>query len=593
MAHFCLRRTGQRARRVRCQVMPVRHLFRSVWARVVALVLVVLVPALVLEVRSSLDDRDQLIEEAGARADELARTGAQGMTDLFDQTELLLTAIGNLTDVEGTGCGRDLGAAVESGSPPYEGMYAIAPAGNVVCGSDGAPRGPVGDEDWFRDTVARRTFTVTSTESELFAGSPVVVASLPLYDASGLNAVVATAINPTAFTAFTATADLPADTAVAVVDDEGTIVERQPDGDLYRGMQAPVVPPSEGDEPVEGEGVDGVRRLYAGEPVEAGDTTFSMIVGLSPDVAFTPADERLLSSLLVLAGVGVVVTVAALAIAQAGIVRPLQRLRRSMQAFAGGHDEERVGALRGPTEVTELGETFDAMADELGRRFDRLQGLVVQVEETAEEERTRIAAGIHDETLQTLAALRIQLQLLRRRSADAESVQALTTALAQADRTASELRNLLFDLNPPALSELGLGPALREIMEVKFGTSGPHTEVRDASDGAAPDWAEVLLFRIAQEGIANVAAHAGADHVTLDVTVDDGRATLRLADDGRGFDVAAAEATPVPGHIGLRVMRDRARAAGGDVLIESAVGRGTTVTAWVPTSRRLPATTAP
>jgi signal transduction histidine kinase len=577
--------------------MPVRHLFRSVWARVVALVLVVLVPALVLEVRSSLDDRDQLVEEAGARAEELARTGAQGMADLFDQTELLLTAIGNLSDLDGADCAGDLGAAVEPGSPPYEGLYAIGPDGTVTCGADAAaPLPTVADENWFLATVQRSTFTVTSTSTStgLFPGTPAVVASLPLYDDTGLRAVVATAIDPSALTAFTTTADLPTDTAVAVIDGAGTIVERQPDGDRFRGTSAPDLQAAGADDdPVEGTGVDGVRRLYADEPVEAGGTTLSVVVGLSPDVAFTPADERLLSSLLVLAGVGVIVTVAALAIAQAGIVRPLQRLRRSMLAFAGGHDHERVGELRGPIEVTELGETFDAMADELGRRFDRLQGLVVQVEETAEEERTRIAAGIHDETLQTLAALRIQLQLLRRRAPDAASVQALATALAQADRTASELRNLLFDLNPPALGELGLGPALREIMEVKFGTAGPHTEVRDASDGAAPDWAEVLLFRIAQEGIANVAAHAGAGHVSLDVTVVDSRATLRLSDDGRGFDVAGTEASPVPGHIGLRVMRDRARAAGGDVVVESEIGRGTTVTAWVPTSRRLPATTAP
>jgi signal transduction histidine kinase len=574
--------------------MPVRHVFRSVWARVVALVLVVLVPALVLEVRSSLDDRDQLVEEAGARAEELARTGAQGMADLFDQTALLLTAIGNLSDLGGAGCGDDLRAAVEPGSPPYEGLVAVGADGTVVCSADGEPPLPaVTDEDWFRDTVRRRGFTVTSTSTGLFPGDPVVIASLPLYDASSLRAVLATAIDPAAFTAFTATADLPADTAVTVLDEDETIVERQPDGERYRGLVAPDFRQDGDDEPLEGTGVDGVRRLYVDEPVDAGGTTLSMVVGLSPDVAFTPADERLVSSLLVLAGVGVVVTVAALAVAQAGIVRPLQRVRRSMQAFATGNDDERVGELHGPVEVTELGETFDAMADELGRRFDRLQGLVVQVEETAEEERTRIAAGIHDETLQTLAALRIQLQLLRRRAPDTDAVQALTTALAQADRTASELRNLLFDLNPPALSELGLGPALREIMEVKFGTSGPRTEVRDASDGAAPDWAEVLLFRIAQEGIANVAAHAGADHVTLDVTVDDGRATLRLTDDGRGFDVAATEASPVPGHIGLRVMRDRARAAGGDVVVDSEVGRGTTVTAWVPTSRRLPATAAP
>jgi len=576
--------------------MRAPHPFRSIWARVVALVLVVLVPALILEVRSTIHDRDQLVEEAGARAEELARTGAQATADLLDQTHLLLTAVGNLANLDGQTCSEDLDAALEPGSPRYERLYAIAPNGNVICATGGAgPGASVAGEEWFEATLERGGFTFSPTSSQLADDQSAAMAALPVYGVSGLEGVIATSIDPAALTAFTTTADLPDDTAVAIVTDDGTILERIPEGARYRGVVRPFADLLDGGDDagtaVEREGVDGIRRLYSQHAVVGGGATLRVVVGLSPAVAFTPANERLTSSLLVLAGLGAVVTIAALAVAQAGIVRPLQRVRRGMQAFADGNDEERIGELRGPVEVTELGDTFDAMADELARRFDRLQGLVVQVDETAEEERTRIAAGIHDETLQTLAALGIQLQLLRRRAPDEETVRALTLTLDQADRAAAELRDLLFDLNPPALGELGLGPALREISEVKFGTDGPRTEVRDHSDGAAPDWAEVLLFRIAQEGIANIAAHADADGVTLDVTVHDGRATLRLEDDGRGFDVAATDADPEPGHIGLRVMRDRARAAGGDVVVESEVGEGTTVTAWVPTTRRLPAST--
>lgn len=554
-------------------------------ARVLALVLLVVTPFAVLLVATALRARTDAVETTQDRTVELAGLGAESVRQLLDRTEALLGTIGKLSTLDGPTCTTNLSDAITPGTP-YANLFAVAPDGAVTCMAIGTSRiDDVSGEDWFRTTVERGTFTVTAPATALTARRQVIIASLPIRDPEGrLRAVVAASIEPSSLTAFTTRADLPADTAVGVVAADGTILDRVPDRERYAGQVAPLSSRLTGDPPTTtfmAKGVDGLERLYAGEQVPAGGTTLTVSVGLSRDVAYGPADRRLLASILAIVLVGLVGGILALLFARSALLRPLGRLRATINDLTAGDGTARVGTLQGPEEVTEVGAAFDAMADELEDRLRRLQILVAELGEASERERASIAAGLHDQSLQTLAALSIQLQLLRRRTDDAEMVAGLTRALDQTDATAAELRALLFELKPPALEQLGFAAALREIMEVKFGTSGPDFVVRDDRADPAPDWAELLLYRIAQEAIANVAAHSDARHVWVTIGAGDGQASLELRDDGKGFDPVTTQASPVAGHIGLRVMRDRARAAGGDVEIVSAPGAGTTVRAWV------------
>ena len=96
-----------------------------------------------------------------------------------------------------------------------------------------------------------------------------------------------------------------------------------------------------------------------------------------------------------------------------------------------------------------------------------------------------------------------------------------------------------------------------------------------------PD-AEALMFRTAQEALRNVMAHSDAEQVDVSVIVENSHAGLTIADDGRGFSPADAQAAREDGHLGLRVLGDMARDAGGRLDIESEPGRGTRIRLEVP-----------
>ena len=97
-----------------------------------------------------------------------------------------------------------------------------------------------------------------------------------------------------------------------------------------------------------------------------------------------------------------------------------------------------------------------------------------------------------------------------------------------------------------------------------------------------PTEVQQLVFRTAQEAIRNVGAHAGAEHVSIEVTQSDGGLTLRVSDDGRGFDQTAQAERREQGHLGLVMLRDLAESAGGSLRIISRPGDGTTVELEVP-----------
>jgi signal transduction histidine kinase len=102
---------------------------------------------------------------------------------------------------------------------------------------------------------------------------------------------------------------------------------------------------------------------------------------------------------------------------------------------------------------------------------------------------------------------------------------------------------------------------------------GIDTQLEIEEDAQLPQEVEALFFRTAQEAIRNVVKHAGASRLDVEVARRDGLACLRVEDDGSGFDPASTDGA----HFGLRVLRDLARESGGDLVIDSAPGRGTSI----------------
>ncbi len=218
----------------------------------------------------------------------------------------------------------------------------------------------------------------------------------------------------------------------------------------------------------------------------------------------------------------------------------------------------------------------------LRRTMEERRMLVARLEEAQEEERRRIAADIHDDSIQVISAADLRAQALARRIDDpdlhAEALELHDTLREAVER----LRHLLFELRPPVLDREGLAAALRQYLDQPSG--GPAFEMvvlDERLDAEPPPEVRATLFRIAQEAITNVRKHAGATRLEVQLVSSGGGVLLRVTDDGRGLEVLDV-AHPEPGHLGVTAMVERAELAGGRCRIEGAPGRGVTVECWLP-----------
>ena len=210
---------------------------------------------------------------------------------------------------------------------------------------------------------------------------------------------------------------------------------------------------------------------------------------------------------------------------------------------------------------------------------DRLR----HVMEASEEARARWARELHDETLQGLVALRMRLASARRSTTPAEVQAAVSDALEGARAEIVNLRNLIAELRPAALDELGLGPAIETLSERSAAAAGLgvqlHIDVRDGGVARLAPETETTVYRLVQEALTNAARHSAGSLVRVEVAERDGAIDVTVEDDGRGFDPSATG-----GGFGLPGMRERAQLAGGSMRIESSAA-GTVVRARLPARR--------
>jgi len=269
---------------------------------------------------------------------------------------------------------------------------------------------------------------------------------------------------------------------------------------------------------------------------------------------------------------------AAMLVANAVLLRiglsPLARLTRAMgtiDLLRPGHRLPDVG--RG--DIAEVITTFNTMLDRLEaeRAASATRALSAQ-----EAERHRIAQELHDEIGQTLTAVLLELK----RVAD-HAPPPVRKELRQVQETTrnslDEIRRIARRLRPGVLEELGLISALRALAR-EFCTAG--LTVHGHFDGELPTLSkdvELVVYRVAQEGLTNAARHATARHVDLTVRRTADHVELRIVDDGAGLDGA-------PEGAGIRGMRERALLTGAQLTIGAGAGGGTEVRLRVPVQGR-------
>ncbi len=200
------------------------------------------------------------------------------------------------------------------------------------------------------------------------------------------------------------------------------------------------------------------------------------------------------------------------------------------------------------------------------------------------EERDRIGMDLHDGVIQSIFGVGLSLEnartVLRENPGAAE--ERLTNAMEDLNHTIRDIRNYILDLRPRQLHGESLVDGLnrlaaefRQNAKLDVVLAGPKSEFLND----LPQTNAKAVFHICQEALANIAKHAGARKVSIDLWTTIDRVLLEITDDGRGFDMEAVSHTV--GH-GLANMQSRVTAVGGDLDITSAPGEGTTILAWVP-----------
>jgi signal transduction histidine kinase len=282
------------------------------------------------------------------------------------------------------------------------------------------------------------------------------------------------------------------------------------------------------------------------------------------------------------------------ALAAARLLRdPAMLFEWQVQQRARGSDRRRTATAALAQMVATSEEFYELYRDsqrqrrELERNQRRLDRLARQTLQASDLERARIAHQIHDTAAQSMVSAFRFLDAARAyaKGHPGESIDPYLESASDRMVTAiGEVRAVLADLVPPGLEELGLGQAIQTRMNSLAAESGMVMSI----DGALPrldDWVEQALYGMTTEALTNAVRHSGARSVRTELRATKGRAVVTIADDGQGFDPAAAERRRQGGGLGLLGLARQARWLGGTSSVRSSIGTGTLVRISIPIAR--------
>jgi PAS domain S-box-containing protein len=321
------------------------------------------------------------------------------------------------------------------------------------------------------------------------------------------------------------------------------------------------------------------RRVTAAmlrsEPMSGADVLLDLPNGQRSELVLnsnplTDDDDAVIGSVLTLTDV------THLKLIQAELARHRDRLQ---EMVAEATSELQVANTQLEAEVEER----SAAEEELRTFQDQLRSLASQLLESEETERRRIAVGIHDDISQMLAVTKMKLQMLRQAAPSDESVCQFDELIELIGRLIGSTRDLTFDLSPPVLFELGLGPAMEWLADRLERQHGLCTEI--IAHGPPKPLAHntaIVVFRATRELLMNVMKHSGTSAARVEISREGNLVRVVVSDRGRGFTPSTAPRPEREGGFGLFSIRERMAYIGGTVNVASALRKGTTVTLTAP-----------
>jgi len=226
-------------------------------------------------------------------------------------------------------------------------------------------------------------------------------------------------------------------------------------------------------------------------------------------------------------------------------------------------------------------------AEQMLRESERqLRSLSYQLMAAQEKERKRISRELHDELGQALTVIKMRLRFIQENLGHEQIIfhDECESSMLYINHVIENMRRLSQDLSPSVLEDLGLTAALRWAIS-NFTKNGDVQITHDIMniDQLLPVDSQIMLYRILQETLTNIAKHSGAAHVTVAIREQDGSINYSAEDDGKGFDgIPSATKRTTPMGLGLKAMNERVRMLGGKLNVWSQEGKGTRITFSIP-----------
>lgn len=335
-----------------------------------------------------------------------------------------------------------------------------------------------------------------------------------------------------------------------------------------------------------GVNLEGTRVLRSQAPLAVQDLRWTLVAEIAEDEAF--AAVRTLQTRLLAVGLGV----SALFFVVAGwlgasVTRPVLELARTVARLGAG-DRGATVPVHSGDEVGQLAQAFNRMSTDLERttvskvELERLAGRLISAQE---DERRRVARELHDDLVQQVAAMAVEIGRLERMAevASADVAPGLGELKRRLARLSEDVHRLSRRIHPSVLDELGLTAAIEAECRAFMERGGPPVDVRIVSDRTSVDDVSrdtaLAVYRIVQEALRNAWLHAQASEVDLHVTRSGDSVRVHVVDNGEGFDRTSADWQP---GLGLASMEERARLLGGSMRVVTAPGKGTRIDVHLP-----------
>lgn len=291
--------------------------------------------------------------------------------------------------------------------------------------------------------------------------------------------------------------------------------------------------------------------------------------------------------ILLFSGFGILLTLLINYFILRSALQPLRQLSELVSLVKEGQTILPVAAsLRADPAIEELVLAIDSMLTRLEKRTQLLRAISERAINAGEEERMRIARGLHDDTAQALSILIIELERIESLLAENQPTlaQRIKSVRKLATHSLEELRKIIWNLRPTILDDLGLVPAIRWYARTHLEENGISVEINAPVDMLRLRPAlETMLFRIAQEALNNIKKHAQADKVVINLEQNPGLVCFDVKDNGHGFDVEKTTQEAVGRQqLGLLGIQERVALIGGEVKIESKLESGTHLHVCIP-----------